>query len=97
MLFVYIIISFCYDYIIPRYGTARKSKIKKITKGHNIMSEQKKFPSIREAAARGPLSEHCLRLMLKQGTLPGVYSGKKFLVNYALLLEQLSAKGGCNK
>ena len=33
-----------------------------------------KFPSIREAAKRGPLSEHCLRLMQKQGKLPGAYS-----------------------
>lgn len=53
------------------------------------MISQKKFPSIRETARRGPLSEHCLRLMLKGGKLPGVYSGKKFLVNYERLLEQL--------
>lgn len=58
------------------------------------MDGQVKFPSIRETAARGPLSEHCLRLMLKQGKLPGVYSGRKFLVNYDGLLEQLSVKGG---
>lgn len=49
-----------------------------------------KFPSIRGAARLGPLSEHCLRLMLKQGRLPGVYSGRKFLVNYDRLLEQLN-------
>lgn len=55
---------------------------------------QEKFPSIREAARRGPLSEYCLRSMEKQGKLPGVYSGKKFLVNYAKLLEQLDAEGG---
>lgn len=53
------------------------------------MTECTKFPSIREAARRGPLSEHCLRIMLKDGRLPGVYSGKKFLVNYELLLKQL--------
>lgn len=56
--------------------------------------DKEKFPSIREAARRGPLSEYCLRLMQKQGKLPGVYSGKKFLVNYAKLLEQLDADGG---
>lgn len=54
------------------------------------MTESAKFPSIREAAKRGPLSEYCLRLMLKQNTLPGVYSGRKFLVNYDLLLDQLN-------
>lgn len=53
-----------------------------------------RFLSIREAAKRGPLSEYCLRLMQKQGKLPGVFSGRKFLVNYARLLEQLDANGG---
>lgn len=53
------------------------------------MTENPKFPSIREAARRGPLSEYCLRLMLKQGNLPGVFSGRKFLVNYDRLLERL--------
>lgn len=53
------------------------------------MAENQKFPGIREAARRGPLSEYCLRLMLKQGNLPGVFSGRKFLVNYERLLEQL--------
>lgn len=54
------------------------------------MTENTKFPSIRGAAKLGPLSEHCLRLMLKKGKLPGVYSGRKFLVNYEKLLEQLN-------
>ena len=53
------------------------------------MTKNLKFPSIREAAQYGPLSEYCLRLMLKQGILPGVFSGKKFLVNYDALLSQL--------
>lgn len=56
------------------------------------MDTNNKFPSIRVAAQRGPLSEHCLRLMLKQGNLPGVYSGKKFLVNYDRLIEQLNER-----
>ena len=51
-----------------------------------------RFPSIREAARRGPLSEHCLRGMLSRGELPGVYSGKKFLVNYDRLLQQLNTE-----
>lgn len=54
------------------------------------MTENAKFPSIREAAKRGPLSEHCLRLMLKQGKLPGLYSGRKYLINYERLMEQLN-------
>lgn len=59
--------------------------------------ENSKFPSIRETARRGPVSEYLLRLWLKQGKLPGVYSGKKFLVNYDRLLEQLDAAGGENE
>lgn len=58
------------------------------------MTENVKFPSIRETARRGPLSEHCLRLMLTRGELPGVFSGKKFLVNYNKLLAQLDAADG---
>ncbi len=46
--------------------------------------------TIRQTAKRGPLSEHRLRLMEKQGQLPGIYSGNRFLVNYELLLEQLN-------
>lgn len=53
------------------------------------MNQSTKFPSIRAVAKRGPISEYGLRLMLKQGTLPGVYSGRKFLVNYPALLVQL--------
>ncbi len=46
--------------------------------------------TIRQTAKRGPLSEHRLRLLEKQGQLPGIYSGNRFLVNYELLLEQLN-------
>ncbi len=54
------------------------------------MTENTKFPSVREAAKRGPLSEYCLRQMLKRGELPGIYSGRKFLVNYDRLIEHLN-------
>ena len=46
--------------------------------------------TIRQAAAIGPLSEYALRLLQKQGCLPGVQIGKKYLVNYDRLIEQLS-------
>ena len=48
-----------------------------------------KFLTIRQTASTKVLSEHTLRLMEKQGRLPGVRSGNRFLVNYPLLLEQL--------
>ena len=47
------------------------------------------FCTIRQAAARGYLSEHHLRLLLAQGKLPGIYSGNRFKVNMRLLAELL--------
>lgn len=53
------------------------------------MREDLKFPTIRQAAKRGPLSEHSLRLMQKAGKLPGFYVGNHFRVNYDAMIEQL--------
>jgi hypothetical protein len=50
---------------------------------------QMKFLTIRKTAATGILSEHHLRLLEKQGRLPGIRSGNRFLVNLPLLMEQL--------
>lgn len=47
------------------------------------------FMTIRETAKTGMISEHHLRIMEKQGRLPGVRSGNRFLVNLPLLIEQL--------
>lgn len=48
------------------------------------------FKSIRETAKTGILPESLLRQMQKQGKLPGIKSGVKFLVNYTMLLEILN-------
>lgn len=48
-----------------------------------------KFLTIRQAAAIGILSEHHLRLLEKQGRLPGIRAGNRFLVNVPILVEQL--------
>ena len=48
-----------------------------------------KFLTIRQTAETGILSEHHLRLLEKQRRLPGVRSGKRFLVNVPMLVEQL--------
>lgn len=56
-----------------------------------------RFMSIREVAKTGLLSEYTLRLMEKQKQLPCVYTGKKCLINFDRLVEQLNApnpKGG---
>lgn len=47
------------------------------------------YLSIRQVAETGLVFEHLLRLMEKQGRLPGIYSGRKKLVNLELLEEQL--------
>lgn len=49
------------------------------------------FCSIRDTSRKLGLSEYFLRKMLKKGKLPGVYSGRKFLVNIPSLLELLSS------
>ena len=48
------------------------------------------FMTIREVAKTKILSEHSLRLMQKQGKIPHIMCGKKCLINYPLLLEQLT-------
>lgn len=57
-------------------------------------TEKARFLTIRQAAAEGPLSEYHLRRLCKQGRLPGLYSGPRFLIDYDRLLEQLHKTGG---
>lgn len=52
--------------------------------------------TIRQAGKRGPLAEHQLRLMQKQGKLPGVYAGNRYLVNYEMLLARLNQESCAN-
>ena len=44
---------------------------------------------IRQVAQTGLLTEHALRQMEKQKMLPCFYVGKKCLINYDKLIEQL--------
>ena len=50
------------------------------------------FKTIRETAALGVISEHMLRQLVKRGECPGLYSGRKFLVNVEALSEYLDEK-----
>ncbi len=52
--------------------------------------ERPRFMSIRETARTGLLPEALLRSMVKQGKVPGVYSGTRFLVNYDRLCDVLN-------
>ena len=53
-----------------------------------------KMMSIREIAATGLLPEHALRTMLREGKLRVIYIGRKALVNYDKLCQQLHNLGG---
>ena len=46
--------------------------------------------TVREIAATGLLPENALRVMLKSGTLPAVYSGRKAFINYDSLCTYLN-------
>ncbi len=50
-----------------------------------------RFMTIRQTAATGILPERRLRALQKEGRLPGIQSGKKFLIKYPLLLEVLDS------
>lgn len=56
------------------------------------MGDAPKFMTIRETARTKIVPEHYLRLMVAQGKCPGIYAGKKFIVNYGMLVEQLNAE-----
>lgn len=56
-----------------------------------------KFLTIRETARAGILSEHHLRLLEKQGRLPGIRAGNRFKVNVAMLIEQLDRESAMTR
>ena len=54
------------------------------------MTDQKpRMMTVREIAKTGLMSEHALRLLLKAGKLPAIFIGRKALINYDSLCEQL--------
>ena len=53
-------------------------------------SSMKDFNTIRETAFITGLSEKYLRRLQREDKLPGVYSGTRFLVNYAALIKSLN-------
>lgn len=59
--------------------------------------ETQRFLTIRQTARLGLISEYQMRLWEKQGKLPGIYTGNRFMVNVPQLeqkLEKMSANGG---
>ena len=54
---------------------------------------EKLLMTIRETAKTGILSEHTIRLMVKQGKVPHIMAGNRVLINYPAFLESLQANG----
>lgn len=57
------------------------------------MDKLPNFMTIRQAAATRILPEYRLRKMCAESKLPGFYAGKKFLINFPALCEQLNRVG----
>ena len=49
--------------------------------------------TIRETARTGILPEYALRTLVRQGKIPGIQVGTKFLVNYDRLCDWLNNSG----
>jgi len=54
------------------------------------MGDIPKMMTIRQIARTGLLSEHALRLFVKQGKIPALYVGSKALLDYATVLGYLT-------
>ena len=52
--------------------------------------------TIRQAAATGILPEAALRRLVKDGTIPAIYSGTKAFINFDRLCEMLSRVGAAS-
>lgn len=71
--------------IVPRC----KKKVNDIFGREDLEMETAKLMTIRQTAKAKIAPEHYLRMLEKQGRLPGVRSGNRFLVHTGLLIEQL--------
>ena len=64
---------------------------------YNTNNTNPRMMKISQAAATGLLPEHALRVMVRNGEIPAVYSGSKAFINFDNLckrLERLGADGG---
>ena len=52
-----------------------------------------KMMTINQVAKTGLLPENALRVMVRQGEIPAVYSGKKAFINYENLVRRLQRLG----
>jgi hypothetical protein len=61
--------------------------VKKIVKEFDC---NKRFQTIQDAGRTTGLSQYFLRRGCRDGTIPHIKSGKKFLINVPLLIEQMN-------
>ncbi len=61
-----------------------------------MVSDSDRYLSIREIVKTGLIREYTLRILVKQGKVPCIYSGTKCLINYKKLLEVLNEMGETN-
>lgn len=54
------------------------------------------FMTIREAAKHFNFPEYRLRVMRREGTLPGILNGNRFMINVDLLTEQFDKDSHAN-
>ena len=71
------------------FKSIMKGKQPKMTELENKTATPPRMMTIRQVAQTGVLPEHALRQMEKQKMLPCFYVGKKCLINYDKLIEQL--------
>lgn len=71
------------------FKSIMKGKQPKMTELENKTATPPRMLTIRQVAQTGVLPEHALRQMEKQKMLPCFYVGKKCLINYDKLIEQL--------
>ena len=53
------------------------------------MTSAPHFATIRTTSEMGFITQHNLRLRVKQGKCPGYYAGNRFMVNVSALIELL--------
>lgn len=70
-----------------------------MTDTNNGLSPLPRIPrmlTIRQTAATGILPEAALRRMVKDGTIPAIYSGTKAFINFDTLCDMLTRLGSAS-
>lgn len=69
--------------------SGRKGKLSS-RKKYPVYWEDKMFCTIRETVRISGLSERYLRRLRREGKLPGIYCGTRFMVNLPILVDMMT-------